>query len=210
MEANTLKGTTTIGLKCSDGIVLIADKRASMGSFIASKRAQKTYNINNTVGATIAGGVGDAEALMRLVQAEAALYEMNNKNKMSANSVAALMSNVLQNNKYYPYYVQLIIAGYNGKDTAVYTLDAVGGLSEEIMASTGSGSPVAYGLLEHLFVENKSVEDNLPIAVKALNSAMQRDCATGDGISLVTITKDGFREYSQEEVAKITEKFKKK
>jgi proteasome beta subunit len=78
------------------------------------------------------------------------------------------------------------------------------------MASTGSGSPVAYGLLEHLYVENKSVEDNLPIAVKALNSAMQRDCATGDGISLVTITKDGFREYSQDDVLKIAEKLKKK
>lgn len=210
MEAQTLKGTTTIGLKCSDGIVLVADKRASMGTFIASKQAQKTFNINNTVGATIAGSVGDAEALIRLIQAEAALYEMNNKSKMSANAIATLMANILQGSKYFPYLVQVLIAGYNGKDTAIYSLDPVGGLSEESMAATGSGSPVAYGVLEQLYAENKSVEENIPIAIRALNSAMQRDSATGDGISLVTITKDGFKQYTQEEINKIVEKIKKK
>ncbi len=209
MEPKTLKGTTTIGLTCSDGVVFIADMRASWGTFIASKRARKTFNINDMVGATVAGSVGDAEALMRLIQAEASLYEMNNRKKMSAKAISALMANILQGSKVFPYIVQLIIGGYdNGKPT-LYTLDPIGGLIEEKMAATGSGSPMAYGVLEQRYSEDKAVEENLPIALRALESAMQRDCATGDGISLVTITKEGFRAYKKEEIDGLIEEIKK-
>ncbi|MBN2013840.1 MAG: archaeal proteasome endopeptidase complex subunit beta [Candidatus Altiarchaeota archaeon] len=209
MEEKTLKGTTTVGLVCSDGIVLIADKRASMGSFIASKRAKKTFNLNDMVGATIAGSVGDADALMRLIKAEAALYEINNRKKMSAKAIASLMSNILHGSKYFPYLVQLIIAGFDGDRAALYTLDPVGGLTDEVMAATGSGSPMAYGVLEQSYNENKKTEENIPISIRALNSAMQRDSATGDGMSLVTITKDGFREYTEKEIKEIADKIKK-
>lgn len=204
MESKILKGTTTIGLTCADGIVLVADKRASWGTFVASKDARKIFNINDVVGATVAGSVGDAEALMRLIRAEAALYEMNNKTKMSANAVATLLANILQGNKIFPYLVQLVIAGVD-RDIRLFTLDPIGGLIEEKMASSGSGSPVAYGVLEQQYSNEKSVDENIPVALKALKSAMQRDTATGDGINLVTITKDGFKEYTQEEIDVILE-----
>lgn len=204
MESKILKGTTTIGLTCADGIVLVADKRASWGTFVASKDARKIFNINDVVGATVAGSVGDAEALMRVIRAEAALYEMNNKTKMSANAVATLLANILQGNKIFPYLVQLVIAGVD-RDIRLFTLDPIGGLIEEKMASSGSGSPVAYGVLEQQYSNEKSVDENIPVALKALKSAMQRDTATGDGINLVTITKDGFKEYTQEEIDVILE-----
>ncbi|MBU4201880.1 MAG: archaeal proteasome endopeptidase complex subunit beta [Candidatus Altiarchaeota archaeon] len=194
-----LKGTTTIGLTCSDGIVLVADKRASWGSFVASKDARKIFNINDVVGATVAGSVGDAEALMRVIRAEASLYEMNNKKKMSANAVASLLANILQGNKIFPYLVQLVIAGMD-TDIRLFTLDPIGGLIEEKMASSGSGSPVAYGVLELQYSHEKSVDENIPVALRALKSAMARDTATGDGIGLATITKDGFKEYTKEEI----------
>ena len=199
MESKILKGTTTIGLTCSDGIVFVTDKRASWGTFVASKRARKAFRINDNVGATVAGSVGDAEALMRLMQAEAMLYEMNNKKKMSANAVATLMANILQGSKVFPYLVQVLVGGMD-KNATLYTLDPIGGLIEEKMAASGSGSPMAYGVLELEYSEIKNVKENIPIALKAISSAMSRDTATGDGISLVTITKDGFKEYNDEEM----------
>ena len=213
METQTLKGTTTIGLTCSDGIVFVTDRRASMGYFIASKRAKKAFKINNFVGATVAGSVGDAESLMRLMQAEAKLYELNNRKIMSGEAAAMLLSNILQGNKMFPYLVQLLIGGYteNGENKArIFSLDPVGGLTEEKMAATGSGSPMAYGVLEQEYSENKTVKENIPVALKALSSAMERDIATGNGMDLATITKDGFKQYSDEEVEVIYGKIKKK
>ena len=208
-SGNILKGTTTIGLTCSDGVVLVTDKRASMGSFIASKKAKKAFRINDHVAATIAGSVGDAEALIRLIQAEASLYEMNNKERMSTKAAAHLLANVLQGSKYFPYLVQMLIGGMD-KKAALYTLDPVGGLIEEKMASTGSGSPMAYGVLELEYFEDKTVKENIPIALKALSSAMGRDCATGDGITMVTITADGVKEYKDDEVEDYLKKMPKK
>lgn len=186
------------------------DRRASYGSFIASDRAQKSFNINDTVGATVAGSVGDAESLIRLIQAEASLYEITNGEKMSANSVATLMANILQGNKIFPYLVQVLIGGFDGEEVRLYTLDPIGGLIEEKMAATGSGSPMAYGVLEQEYSEDKSVQDNVPIAIKALSSALKRDSATGDGIDIVVITKEGFRKYIDSEVKSIADKFVKK
>jgi len=209
LESKILKGTTTIGLTCSNGIVFVTDKRASWGTFVASKRAKKAFKINDIVGATVAGSVGDAEALMRLMQAEAALYEMNNKEKMSAKAVATLMANILQGSKVFPYLVQVLVGGMDKKAT-LFTLDPIGGLIEEKMAASGSGSPMAYGVLELEYSEERNVEENIPIALKAMTSAMGRDTATGDGINLVTITEEGFKEYKDEEVDEYLKKISKK
>ena len=203
MESKNLKGTTTIGLTCSDGIVLVADRRASWGTFVASKRAKKIFKLNNQVGASVAGSVGDAESLIRLIQAEAALFEMNNKKTMSPKAIATLLSNILQGSKYFPYMVQLLIAGMDVNRPQLYTLDPVGGLTQEDYASSGSGSPMAYGVLELEYSSEKKVKESIAVAIKAINSAMSRDTATGNGISLVTITKDEFRSYDESEIEKL-------
>jgi proteasome beta subunit len=131
---------------------------------------------------------------------------MNNGQKMSTDAIAVLMSNILQGNKYFPYLVQLIIAGYVGGVPKLYSLDPIGGLIEEDMAATGSGSPMAYSILDLEYAKDATVEENKFKAVKALNGALSRDSHSGDGIELVTITKDGFRKYSDEEVKGMTRK----
>lgn len=210
MKDTTLKGTTTVGLTCSDGVVFAADKRASWGTFVASKSAKKTFNINDVVGATVAGSVGDAEALMRLIQAEASLYEINNKMKMSPKAISNLLANILQGNKIFPYLVQLLIGGIGRGKAELYTLDPVGGLIKEDMAASGSGSPVAYGILDQEYSKDNTIEGNMPVALKALTSAMSRDTATGDGISLVAITEKGFVRYKEEQIQEILNKNSKK
>ncbi|MFC2162092.1 archaeal proteasome endopeptidase complex subunit beta [Candidatus Altiarchaeota archaeon] len=205
MESKQFKGTTTIGLVCSDGVVLVTDKRASMGHFIASKKAKKSFNINDIAGATVAGSVGDADSLMRLITAESKLYEMNNGEKMSVQAISVMLSNVLHGNKIFPYLVQLLIGGYDGNEARLFTLDPIGGLIEEKMASTGSGSPMAYGVLERDYSEDKTIEENIPVALRAIKSAMSRDSATGDGVGLVTIGKDGFVRYDDGKVQELME-----
>jgi len=195
-------GTTTVGVVCSDGVILASDKRATMGYFIANKDIQKVYQIDDHLGMTIAGGVGDAQALIRLMQAEANLYHFKHGKHITVQAAAHLLSNVLHNYKFYPFYVQLVIAGTEDKP-AVYSLDALGGLSEEKYVSTGSGSPVAYGLLEELYKDGGSIKDNARAAAKAVAAAMKRDAATGERVDLVTITNAGFKRYERADVDKL-------
>jgi len=196
-------GTTTLGMVCSDGVIMASDKRATMGYFIANKDIQKIYQIDDRLSMTIAGGVGDAQALVRLMQAEAALFKFKHGKPMGTRAAAMLLANLLHNYKFYPFYVQLLVGGMSEERPEVFSLDALGGMTEEKFVSTGSGSPVAYGVLEELYKEGGSIKDNLRTAAKAIAAAMKRDAATGESVDLVTITKAGFRRYEKSEVEKL-------
>jgi len=195
------KGTTTVALVGTDGVVMAADMRASMGYLIANKEAEKVNLIDDHMAMTIAGSVGDAQTLIRWMRAETSLYKMNNKKGMPIKSASTLLANILQGNKYYPFMVQLILGGYDYEEgPCIFSLDAIGGVTTEMFTSTGSGSPIAYGLLESQYKKGLTVKELLPIAVNAIAVAMKRDIATGDGINLIAITKNGYVKYSKEQI----------
>ncbi|MBI5225754.1 archaeal proteasome endopeptidase complex subunit beta [Candidatus Micrarchaeota archaeon] len=187
-----LKGTTTVGIIFRDGVVLAADKRASMGNFIAGKGVDKLHPVADNMAITLAGSVGDAQTLVRVVRAELELYKYAKGSPMSVKSAATLLSNVLQGNKYFPYFVQLIIAGMDDKPQ-LYDLDAFGGLIPEKYTSTGSGSVTAYGYLDANYKDAMSEEDAVRVAVNSVHAAMKRDSATGEGIDTLVITQKGVK-----------------
>ena len=198
-EKNILKGTTTTALVFKDGLAIAADKRAVMGTFIAAKEVEKVHMIDDKMAMSIAGSVGDAQALVRYVKAEIDLYKFSNGVALTVQGTATLLANILQGSKYFPYIVQLIVAGYDSKPR-IFDLDPFGGLLEERYVSTGSGSVVAYGILDEMFKENLGEAEAVKIAVKSVNAAMKRDNATGEGIDLVSITSDRVKRYSKEQV----------
>lgn len=92
-----------------------------------------------------------------------------------------------------------MVAGYDEKPSA-YSLDPWGGMSEDKFISTGSGSQIAYGILEDRYTDDMTIKDGINIAVRCIKAAIERDLATGDGISVATITKDGYREFNDKEI----------
>ena len=189
------EGTTTIGIVCEEGVILATESRATMGNFIASKDAKKVYQIDDLMGMTTAGSVGDAQRLVKTLQVEAKLYRMRRQESMTVKGTASLLANILAGNRYYPFMVQLLIGGFDKNGSSIYSLDALGGQLEETKAvSTGSGSPFAYGILEDRFKENMSIDEGLDLAVRALHNVMKRDSASGNGIKAVKITAEGYFE----------------
>jgi proteasome beta subunit len=192
-------GTTTVGIVCGDGTVFAADKRATMGYFIANRDVPKIFQVDDTLGVTVAGSVGDAQALVRLIKAEIELYKMTKGAPMTINAAATLLANVLFGSKYFPFYVQMLIGGYDTQ-ARVYSLDPVGGTMEEKFVSTGSGSPTAYGVLEEGYKEGMKTKEGVRLAARAVSTALKRDCGSGDGVEVVVINKDGYRRLAEAEV----------
>jgi len=200
---DTLKtGTTTLGLIYKDGVVLTADKKATLGYLVESKNSQKVYQLDKHIALTIAGGAGDAQALVRLLKAQFNLYRMD-RGPITVKAAATLLSNILQGNKYFPYMVQLLMGGYDSKP-CLYSIDAVGAYdSKDKFYSTGSGSPMAYGVLESEYKENMTMDDAIKLALKSAKAAVQRDIASGgNGFTVLVITKDGCKELSEQEIKK--------
>jgi len=195
-------GTTTVGLVCKDGVVLASDRRATMGYLIASKDIDKIYPVSANIAMTIAGGVGDAQTLVRWMKAELKLYELKHERPATVEAAATLLANILTQYKLFPFFVQLLIGGLDEKPR-LFSVDMLGGITEENMTSTGSGSPIAYGVLEELYTGDKDITVNLPIAAKAVSAAMKRDAASGERVDLVVITKYGFKRMDKEDVARL-------
>lgn len=199
----SMKGTTTIGIVFADGVILATEKRATMGLMIASKKAKKVYQVADRIGMTTAGGVGDAQQLARILNVECNLYQIRRSRPITVGATATLLSNYLNQNRYFPYYVQLLVGGVDEKGPSVYSVDAMGGATkEEEIVATGSGSPMAYGVLEDRFRPDMTEEQAIEIAVRGLKSAMKRDAGSGEGIHVVAITKDKFQTLSEDSIKK--------
>ncbi len=201
---NIRHGTTTVGIVCTDGVVMGADVRATYGTYISSGEAIKIHKIDDNLAMTIAGGVGDAEYLVKLIKMQNELYRMNEGKPMTPTSATSILSLVLQENKMYPYMVELILGGINKDRPEIYDIDPVGGyIKESRYTSTGSGSIAATGYLESIYTAEMTTQDAARHLAKALKIAMKKDSATGDGMKIVTITKKGYREHSREEIEKL-------
>jgi proteasome beta subunit len=197
-----MTGTTTMGLVCSDGIVLCTDTRATLGTFVAHKRAKKVYAIDEHVAMTIAGGVADAQSVVEVLRANSKLYKYEKGLPIPISAVARLAANLLFSARYYPFILQAVIGGMDDSGGHVFALDPLGSVTEEKCVSTGSGSPIVYGVLEPGYKEEMSMKEAIPLAVRAVNSAMKRDSASGDSFDVAIISKDGYRELNEDEKKK--------
>jgi proteasome beta subunit len=199
----SMKGTTTIGIVFKDGVILATEKRATMGYMIASKKAKKVYKVAERIGMTTAGGVGDAQQLARILTVECNLYQIRRSRSITVGASATLLSNYLNQNRYFPFYVQLLVGGFDENGPSVYSVDAMGGATkEEEIVATGSGSPMAYGVLEDRFRKDMNEDEAIDIAIRALKSAMKRDAGSGEGIHVVVITKDKYDILDEDAVQK--------
>jgi proteasome beta subunit len=204
-SGNILKGTTTVALTCKDGVVLATDRRATMGYYIASKAAKKLYKIDDHLAATIAGSVADAQRVMDSLQAEVRLFKIRNGTPMRVKAAANLLSTILFEARRYPYYMEAILGGVDDSGPQVYSLDPVGSLITEKFVATGSGGPIAYGLLEDSFSDDLVVKDGVALVVRATRSSMERDAASGNGFDVAYITKSNYHELSESDISKIFE-----
>ena len=195
------KGTTTVAAVCNDGVIMATDTRATMGNYVASKHAKKVYQITDQLAMTIAGGVAAAQRVVDILKVNARLYYLEKGRPMPVAAAAMLVSNILFSNRAVgaPLPLQALIGGMDLTGPHVFNLDPYGSLTEEKMVSTGSGSPFAYGVLEDRYKEDSTVAEMAPIVVKAVDSAMKRDVASGDNFDVAVITSDGFKELSEEE-----------
>ena len=189
-----LPGATTIGLVCRDGVILTSERRLSYGNFVLSKNAKKIFRINDNVGAACAGLVGDMQILMREASVYARIYSYERDRAASVKTAAKVIGNLLFQRKLMPYITQTIIGGVDEDGPSLYVLDLLGSVIKDNFSTAGTGTEIASGVLESEYKDKLSIEDGKEIAIRAMKASLARDAASGDGIDVMTIKKDGISE----------------
>ncbi len=190
-------GATTVGLVCSDGVVLASEKRVVYGNLVLSKAAKKVFKITNKVGAACAGLISDMQVLTRQMTAHANLYKLDVGRSIQVKSAAKVMSNLLFGRRFFPYIAQTIVGGIDDKPR-IYVLDPVGSLIEDKFAAVGSGAEIAIGVIESEYKPEITVEEGEKLAVKTVKSAVSRDALSGNGIDILIVMESGIEEKSIE------------
>ncbi len=190
--------TTTVGLVVGDYVVLAADKRATANTIIAHKMVKKIHKIDEHVAMTISGLVADAEFIVEQARYIARKYFLDTGSPIKISSLASHIALIL--NAYLrvsPYIVQLLIGGYDRGGPHLYYLDLYGSISEEKYMATGSGSPVALGVLEQGYREDLSLDEAKELAFKAVATATLRDGFSGEGVDIVVIGPETYVEETK-------------
>ena len=195
-------GTTTVGMIAKDCVVLASDQRATMGFLIANKTAKKIFKVTDRIGATIAGSVADAQNIMDLLSAEAKLFEIQRGRPIRVKALTRLLSNIMFQGRGL-YMLQCLVGGFDDEGAQVYYTDYVGSVIPDKFVSTGSGSPVALGVLEAEYKDDLTKKKAIELGVRAVAAAIERDAASGNSILVSVIDKDGYQEIPKDTIMKI-------
>ena len=199
IKDNVRKGTTTIGMVCKEGIVLAADKRATAaGRIILNKAVDKVFKLADDLAVTIAGNVSDIQLITKLIKAEISLKTIRTGKSPSVKEVANLLGTIIYQNirkfSTIPGITAFLLGGKDNSGLHLYELSPDGSVMEhKNYMADGSGFMMALGVLDTLYKENLPIQEGIKLAVRAVNAAMQRDAATGEGIDVVTVTKEGVK-----------------
>jgi proteasome beta subunit len=200
--------TTTIGFIVGNVVVLATDTRATAGFFVAHRTAKKIHKISDYIAMTIAGRVADAQALVDLMRANLRHFEVTQGRRIQVRALATLLSTYMFYYRFFPYQTQLLVGGVDDSGPHLFNVDPLGGVTEEKVISTGSGSPVALGVLEAEYREDLSIDEAVELAYKAVAVAIRRDIGSGDSIDVAYISPaTGYVELSPAEKKALFNKY---
>lgn len=200
-ENGTLKtGTTTVGIVCSDGIVLAADKKVTLGGgYIVNQDIEKVIILTDNIAVTMAGNVSDVQLLLKMLKAEIQIKKMRREKDGSVKEAANLLARMVYNNirkmSMLPGVSHFILAGKDDTGLHLYDIYPDGSISEvKTFVASGSGSMAgAYSVFDTLYKEGISISEGIKLVVKAISAAMQRDVFSGGGVDVITITDKGIK-----------------
>jgi 20S proteasome alpha/beta subunit len=195
MSEKIKTGTTCIGLKYKDGILLAADMRVTSYK-IDSERFQKIFEISKNMALTVSGGAADAQRYVRYIKSELKLIEFKAERIPLVSEAAMILSNYqFSGIRTSGSIVGFILGGYDNKDGfSLYNLSVDGTIvPNEGFVTSGSGSIFIQGILDNEYNPKISKEEGIKLIEKCFYSAFKNDNASGGGFIIKDITKDGVK-----------------
>lgn len=207
-------GTTVLGLKYADGVIMAGDRRATSGYSVADAKMRKVFEADDYSAIAIAGAAGQAVEMVKLFQLELEHYEKITGDRLSLEGKANRLAQMIRSN--FPLAMQglVVVPLFGGFDEGrgegrIFYYDATGGRWEEDdYQTTGSGGQPAKNSLKKTWKPGLARDEALRVAVQALVDASEDDVATGGpdpnrGIfpSMVSVTASGAEDVPEDEVA---------
>jgi len=204
-------GTSLVGIVCKDGVVMAGDRKTTAGGqIVMNKNKQKVDKINDYIVISGTGTSSDIDLAKKLIKAQLKLKELKDKKrptvKEASNMIAMMSYRNIRQPALIPFMAGLMVGGLNENGQAeLYSIEPAGSVMkvEDFDANFSSGMPYILGLLERQYKPNMAIEEGIKLAIESIKSSSERDTASGYGIDVFTVTKDGINHVSKQRAEQV-------
>ena len=186
------RGTTTVGVKFKDGVVLIVDKRIA-SRLVEPDSIEKIFVIDDHIGCATSGLVADARALIDRARLDAQINEITYSEKIQVKTLVKRICDFKQTYTQYggvrPFGTALLIAGVDESGARLFSTDPSGALMEYKASSEGAGRSGAMAFFEEKFQDDLSLEEAVELGIKALHKGTEGKL-NPDAIEIGIVQKD--------------------
>jgi proteasome alpha subunit len=170
------RGTTAVGIKAKDGVVLIVDKRVN-SKLLEASSIEKIFKIDEHIGVASSGLVGDARALVDRARVECQINRVSYDEPIEVEALSKKLCDHMQSLTQYggirPYGTALLIAGVSDGECRLFETDPSGTLLEYKATGIGIGRPAAMKVFEEEYNPESEIKDAILLGLKALHSATE-------------------------------------
>ena len=204
------RGTTSLGVKSSEGIVLVVDKRTT-SKLVETKSIEKIFQIDGHIGAATSGLVADARSLIERARIESQIYKITYSEPIRVEALAKKICDMkqlyTQNGGVRPFGSALIIGGIYEGESKLFETDPSGALIEYKATAIGSGRTDAMDVFEKNYKDDLSLNDAIDLALDAVYEATEgKTSAESVEIAVIEKETETYRKLSQEEVSNFIDK----
>ncbi|SJM81995.1 probable Proteasome subunit beta type-1 [Zygosaccharomyces bailii] len=173
-----------------DGVILGADSRTTMGSYVANRVTDKLTRVHDKIWCCRSGSAADTQAVADIVQYYLEMYS-SQYGEPSTRTAASIFQQLCYENKD-NLTAGIIVAGYDKKNKGqVYSIPIGGSLHKQSYAIAGSGSTFIYGYCDKNYKENMTKQETVDFIKHSLSQAIKWDGSSGGVIRMVVLTDDG-------------------
>ncbi|KRH93857.1 20S proteasome, regulatory subunit beta type PSMB6/PSMB9/PRE3 [Pseudoloma neurophilia] len=184
-----MTGTTIVAIAFENGVILAADSRTSMGTYVANRVTNKLWEITDRIYCCRSGRAAHTQAVAKFAGQYVKRFAVFDDREPLVKDAANFTSKIISEN---PLVASLIIAGYDDQEKgSVYSVNIGGTVLKRDWAIGGSGSIFLYGYLDTLYRENMTFEEKLALARQMIKIAIRRDNHSGGCARIAIIRKEG-------------------
>jgi len=200
------RGSTTVGMKFKDGVILMVDKKLS-SKLVEAKSHEKIFKIDAMIGCATSGLVADARSLVDRARIEAQINKITYDEEIYVESLVKKICDFKQTYTQYggvrPFGTALLIGGVDTRGIHLYETDPSGALMAYHAGSIGSGRNMVMEIFEEKYKENMTLNQSIKLATEGIMAAMEGEVKPSNiEIGIVT-TKQPFKKVSLEETEKL-------
>ena len=205
------RGTTTVGVKFKDGVVLIVDKRLS-SKLIEPESIEKIFKIDSHIGCATSGLVADARALVDRARIECQVNAFNYSEDIAVESLVKKICDFKQSYTQYggvrPFGTAMLMAGIDASGPHLYETDPSGAMMAYKAGGIGAGRNEVMEVFEKNYKDNMTENQAINLGLKALSAANDNNLKS-EVVEIAVINPEkAFHTLSSEEVGKAVKKVK--